>query len=77
MSFSRTGMPPATELDEDELALCTEAAAAIAAAEPVEAAIAAICAAALCAAPLPALEIVTSISRISGTLANWFTVRTR
>ncbi|MCY1250690.1 hypothetical protein D9M72_643490 [compost metagenome] len=70
-------MPPATaELPPDD-ALCTEAAAAIASAEPVEAAMAAICAAADAAALSPPLWVVTSISRISLTVANWLTVRTR
>ena len=53
------------------------AAAAIAAASPVEAAIAAICWAALAAALLPPLWVVTSMLRISSTEANWLTVRTR
>ena len=77
MSFRRTAMPPAGELEPPPEALCTELAAAMAAAEPVDAATAAICCAATAAASLPALRVVTSISRISSMLANWFTVRTR
>ena len=77
MSFRRTGMPPAIALEPEEEALCTEAAAAMVAASPLEAAIAAICWAAADAALLPPLWVVTSMLRISSTMANWLTVRTR
>ena len=77
MSLSRTGLPPAGVLCSPVLALCTEAAAAIASAEPEAAATRAISAAASAAALPPAFCAVTSISRISATLENSLTVRTR
>jgi hypothetical protein len=75
MSFSRTGLPPATTALPLE-ALCARDAAAIAAASPDAAATRSISSAALLSPP-DAFCVVTSISRISSTLANWFTVRTR
>ena len=70
-------MPPAIAVELDDDALCTEAAAAMVAASPLEAAIAAICWAALAASLPPPLCVVTSMLRISSTVANWLTVRTR
>ncbi len=60
-------------LDE---ALCAAEAAASAASEPVEAAIAYICCIAESAALLPAPWVVSSRLRISSRSANWLTVRT-
>ena len=70
-------MPPATVPEPPEEALCSEAAAAIELASPLAAATRAICSAADCCAPPPADCVVTSISRISSTVPNWLTVRTR
>ena len=77
MSFSRTALPPATVLELPAEVLCTDAAAAIASAEPEAAATRAICIAASAAASLPPLLVVTSSSRIWSTVENWLTVRTR
>ena len=67
-SFSRTGMPLAGELPPP--APCSELAAAIAAAEPVDAATASICCCAALLPPPSPLRVVISISRISSMLAN-------
>ncbi|MCW0450704.1 hypothetical protein NB706_003538 [Xanthomonas sacchari] len=70
-------MPPATVVVVLEVALCAADAAAIAASEPVEAAIAYICCKAASAALPPAPWVVSNRLRISSRSANWLTVRTR